>query len=87
MIIAIAIGAAVMISAIRGRLDPARPNFAYCLLMVLLVVSLAYIVRSGLDRSIPMSRTSRAIRVVGASLWGLAIVAGMAIQVWNAIHR
>jgi FtsH-binding integral membrane protein len=66
-IIVAAIGLTVMISIIRGTFDIDRPNLAYCLLMALVFVSLVSVVRSGLDRSIPMSKTSRVIRVLGGS--------------------
>jgi len=76
-----------MLSIVHGTFDIERPSLAYWLLMILVFVSLVSAVRSGLDRSLPMSATSRIIRVVGGSLWALAILAGMAIQVWKAFHR
>lgn len=63
-----------------------RPSFAYCLLMVLLLVSLTSIVRSGLDRSVPMSRAGRLTRVLGGGIWALMILLGMVLQVWNALR-
>jgi hypothetical protein len=87
IIIIVAIGLTVLISTIRGGFDPEHPSLACCLLMVIVFVSLVSAVRSGLDRSIPMSRASRIVRVVGGSIWALAIVGGMAVQVWRAMHR
>jgi hypothetical protein len=87
IIIVVVIGLTVMFSIIRGTFDIDHPSLAYCLLMTLVFVSLILAVRSGLDRTISMSRTSRIIRVVGGSLWALAILAGMTIQVWKALHR
>jgi hypothetical protein len=87
IIIVVAIGLTVLISIIRGTFDLDRPNLAYCLLMTLVFVSLVLAVRSGLDKSVPMSTTSRIIRIVGGSLWALAILAGMTIQVWKGLHR
>lgn len=84
--IPLAAGAAVLLEVARGRFDVERPSFAYCLLMVLLLVSLIAIVRSGLDRSVPMSRASRLIRVLGGGVWALLILLGMAVQVWNALR-
>ena len=86
-IIAVAIGLTVIVSIMRGGFDVERPSLAYCLLMTIVFVSLVSAVRSGLNRSIPMSTTSRIIRVVGGSLWALAILSGMTIQVWKAFHR
>jgi len=87
ILIVVAIGLTVMISIIRGTFDIERPSLAYCLLMTLVFVSLVLAVRSGLDRNIPMSTTSRIIRVVGGSIWALAIAGGMGIQIWKALHR
>ena len=87
IVIVVAIGLAVAISVIRGSFDPEHPSLAYCVLMVIVLVSLISAIRSGLNRSIPLSRTSRIIRVVGGSLWALAILAGMTIQAWKAFHR
>ena len=85
--IVVVIGLAVAISVIRDGFDPEHPSLAYCVLMVVVLVSLISAIRSGLNRSIPMSSTSRIIRVVGGSLWAFAILAGMTIQVWKALHR
>ena len=81
-----AVGVAVAWSVFHSGFDPDKPTFLYCLLMVIVLVSLVSIIRSGLDRTVPMSKTSRMIRVVGGSIWALAILAGMAIQVWRAIR-
>jgi hypothetical protein len=76
----------VIISISRKGFDPERPSFWYCLLMVLVLASLISAIRSGLDRNVQMSKTSRILRVVGGSIWALAILGGMAVQVWSALH-
>jgi len=87
VVIVVAIGLTVIVSIIRGGFDVERPSLAYCLLMIIVFFSLVSAVRSGLDKNIPMSTTSRIIRIVGGSLWALAILGGMTIQVWKALHR
>ena len=64
------------------------PDFAhhriplwYCILMMAVLFSLIRIVRTGLDRSVPMNRSSRIIRVVGGGLWAAIIVVGMIVQI------
>jgi hypothetical protein len=63
-----------------------KKSFWYCLLMVMLLVSLFRTIRSVLDRSVAMSKTSRAIRVFGGSLWAATILVGMAFAVYEAIR-
>jgi hypothetical protein len=87
VIIVVAIGLAVIISIVQGSFNVQRPSLVYCLLMTVVLASLVSAVRSGLDKNIPMSATSRIIRVVGGSFWALAILAGMTIQAWIAFHR
>jgi fumarate reductase subunit D len=58
----------------------------YSILMVAVLFSLVLIVKSGLNRDIQMSRTSRVIRVVGGSIWAIMIVLGMVFRIWNAYH-
>jgi hypothetical protein len=87
VIIVVAIGLTVIVSIVRGGFDVEHPSLAYCLLMTIVFVSLVSAVRSGLDKEIPMSTTSRIIRVVGGSLWALAILAGATIQAWKALRR
>ena len=84
--IPIAIGVAVLVSVARHGFDPEHPSFWYCLLMVLVLVSLVSIIRRGLNRSIPMSASSRMIRVVGGSFWALMILGGMVVQLWRALR-
>jgi hypothetical protein len=49
--------------------------------MMAVLFSLIRIVRTGLDRSVPMNRSSRIIRVVGGGLWAAIIVVGMIVQI------
>jgi hypothetical protein len=84
--IPVAAAGAVLVEIARRKFDMDHPSFAYCLLMLLVFVSLIAIVRSGLDRSIPMSRTVRLVRVVGGGLWALMILLGMLAQVWSALR-
>jgi len=84
--IPIAIGLAGMIDIARHRFDPEHPSFIECLLTVLLFVSLIAVVRSGLDRDIPMSTASRMIRVFGGGFWALLLLFGIAAQIWNALR-
>jgi hypothetical protein len=63
-----------------------KKSFWYCLLMVIVLVTLFRTIRSGLDRSVPMSKTSRAIRVFGGSFWAATILLGMAFAVYEAIR-
>jgi hypothetical protein len=84
--IPIAIGIACFVSVTRNGFDPEHPTFWYCLLMVMVVASLVSIIRRGLDRSIPMSKSNRLIRVIGGSIWALLILGGMAAQVWKALR-
>jgi hypothetical protein len=51
--------------------------------MTLVLIALGNATRTGLNREICLSRTSRIIRVVGGSWWALVILAGMAIQLWH----
>ncbi len=84
--ISVAIGVAVLVSIARGGFDPEHPSFWYCLLMVSVFVSLVSIIRSGLDRDVPMSTGSRLIRVIGGSLWALMILGRMVALVWKALR-
>jgi hypothetical protein len=43
-------------------------------------------IRSGFDKSLPLSKTSRLIRIVGGSIWAGLILIGMLAQLWYAIH-
>ena len=56
-------------------------------LMTLVLIALGNATRTGLNREICLSRTSRIIRVVGGSLWARMILAGMAIQLWHLAAR
>jgi hypothetical protein len=56
----------------------------YWILMVAVLFSLIRAIASGLNHDIPMSRTSRFIRVVLGSLWAVMIVLGMALNIWKA---
>jgi hypothetical protein len=56
----------------------------YWILMVGVLFSLVRAVATGLNREVPMSRTSRFLRVVLGGLWATTIVLGMAIRIWNA---
>jgi hypothetical protein len=85
VLIVVANRADVIVSIIRVGFDVERPSLAYCLLMTIVFFSLVSAVRSGLDKNIPVSTTSRIIRIVGGSLWALAILGGMTIQVWKGI--
>lgn len=84
--IPVAIGFAAIVSFARNGLDPQHPSFWYCLLMVMVLVSLISIVRRALDRRVTMSTSSRLIRVIGGSIWALMILGGMAVQLWKALH-
>lgn len=53
VIIPVIVGMAILASIVRGDLDRERPSLAYCLLMI--IVTLVYAVRTGLDHSIAMS--------------------------------
>jgi hypothetical protein len=61
-------------------------SLPYCILAVALVVGLFSTIRSGLNRRLEMSRTSRAIRVVGGAIWLATILAGIAYRIWES-HR
>jgi hypothetical protein len=56
----------------------------YWILMVAVLFSLIRAIASGLNGEVPMSRTSRFIRVVLGSLWAVMIVLGMALNIWKA---
>jgi hypothetical protein len=58
---------------------------AYWVLMVLVLISLISAIRVGLDRNVPMSRTRRAIRVVGGSIWAAFILVGLVFQ-WERLR-
>ena len=58
----------------------------YCILMVAVLASLIRIVIGGLNRNAAMSRSSRLIRVVGGGFWALAVLGGMAFQIFKALR-
>jgi hypothetical protein len=84
--IPVAIGVAALVSFAHNGFDIDHPSFWYILLMVLVLVSLVSIVRRGLDPNVPMSKSSRLIRVIGGSIWALMILGGMAAKVWIALR-
>ena len=67
-------------------LDFDEPPLWCCILMVAVLGSLIRIVISDLNRNAPMSRSSRIIRVVGGGFWALAILGGMAFQIFKALR-
>lgn len=54
------------------------------ILAVLVLVALFPAVRDGFDRSIPLSRTSRFVRVIGGSLWAGILLLGMLLELYEA---
>lgn len=56
------------------------------ILMLGVLAALFPAIRDGFDREVPMSKTSRFIRVVGGSLWAGIILFGMVSELWNAIR-
>ena len=53
---------------------------------MVVLASLIKVVISGFDRNLPLSRTSRIIRIVGGGLWALAMVVGMVVQIVTALR-
>lgn len=43
-------------------------------------------VRDGFDNSVPLSKTSRFIRVIGGSLWAGIILFAMLLEIWKAFQ-
>lgn len=62
-------------------IDFARPPLWYCILIMVVLASLIKVVISGFDRTRPMSRTSRIIRVAGGAFWALAIIGGIVAHI------
>jgi hypothetical protein len=62
-------------------------SLPYCILAVVLVVAFFSIIRSGLDKRVQMSRTSRAIRVVGGSIWLALALTGIAYRIWESLRE
>jgi len=61
-------------------------NPIYWLWGLMVVAGLFAIVRSGFDPNVPMSRTSRIIRVVGGSIWAVIILLGIAMRIYDAMR-
>ena len=53
---------------------------------MVVLASLIKVVISGFDRTLPLSRTSRLIRIVGGGLWAFAILAGMVAHIVIAVR-
>ena len=67
-------------------IDFYRPPLWYCILIMVVLASLIKVVISGFDRTLPLSRTSRLIRIFGGGLWALAIIAGMVAHIVIALR-
>ena len=67
-------------------IDFSRPPLWYCILIMVVLASLIKVVISGFDRTLPLSRTSRLIRIVGGGLWAFAILAGMVAHIVIAVR-
>jgi cytochrome c biogenesis protein CcdA len=59
-------------------------SLAYWVLAVVLVTALSSVIRSGLDKHVEMSRTSRAIRVIGGAIWLAMALTGIAFHIWES---
>jgi hypothetical protein len=59
----------------------------YWILQLTVLAALIPAIRDGFDKNVPLSGTSRFIRVVGGSLWAGIIVLGMFVKLWEAIHK
>jgi hypothetical protein len=57
------------------------------ILMLGVLAALFLAVRSGFDKNVPMSRTSRCIRVVGGSIWAGIILLGMILELWQSLSK
>jgi hypothetical protein len=54
------------------------------ILYLLVLAALFPAVRDGFDKTIPMSRTSRFIRIVGGSLWAAILILGMLSELMDS---
>jgi len=62
-----------------------RPLWQWVLGLAVLA-ALFFAVRDGFNKDIPMSRTSRVIRIVGGSLWAGILIFGMLLELYEAIR-
>jgi hypothetical protein len=56
------------------------------ILGLLTLAALFPAVRHGFDKNIPLSKTSRFIRIVGGSLWAGILIFGMLLSLYEASH-
>ena len=61
-------------------------NPIYWAWMLLVVAGLFLIVRNAFDSNVPMSRTSRMIRIIGGSIWAVIILLGLAMRIHDAMR-
>jgi hypothetical protein len=64
-----------------------KPPLWQWILMLGVLAALFRAIRDGFDKNVPLSNTSRFIRIVGGSLWAGIILYGMLFQLWEAIHK
>jgi hypothetical protein len=62
-----------------------RPLWQW-ILGLLVLAALFPAIRDGFDKNIPLSRTSRFIRIVGGSLWAGILIFGMLSGLYEALH-
>jgi hypothetical protein len=53
---------------------------------LLVLAALFPAVRDGFDKNIPLSKTSRFIRIVGGSLWAGILIFGMLLELYDVIR-